>query len=674
MIQKKGPILYGQKEFEGFSGFTMLYFIIVAVSGIFIFLHIVAMFNPTAANWGFHQLAFLPIIFKVCIPLLMVLLMIPSAQMMILRILEKSDINIRMQKKSTRILIFGACVICIGIIFWLLRERFFLLGDGSLVTRIIQKGLAGDVDVAIFKNEPLSGFILLKTAQMLSSLGIFISNEFPIQFTSITFGIGSVLVLTRLVKYLAESEIDRALTFLFIITSGGIQLFFGYVEVYTPLYFGLLLYFWLAIASLRGDMSVVFPVVMYGILFTLHFGALALLPTLLYLFIQNIRQGHWSRLVISTIVMCSAAMVSLWMCGFSFDTFYNVFSKSGKHLLVFGTAQDYYKAYSLFSFAHLINLGNLQGLLSPYPLLLLVALFIWKHKVQSINNQQVFLFLIAGCSLSFIVLFNSEIGMSRDWDIFAVFNVGIIVAAANWGNYCQDNLTIKRRMVVMIFGMTLLHSASFILVNADEARAIERFNTLPDQKLWSPSARTSAYEELAIFYRSRMDADNAIKYFRKFLEVDSANSRIWGSLAHVYSLTGDRSNELRYNEKAIQVGTTNPDIYLNTGIAYAAARRYDEAIIALQKALEINPELAGAYHTMGVVYLQGKDDTHEALKNFLSAIEFNSNFADAYLGAGNCYFQLKKVAEAKLYWQKYLEISPDDANAPEIRRILQSLK
>ncbi|MDI6766270.1 MAG: hypothetical protein QME52_05550 [Bacteroidota bacterium] len=340
-------------------------------------LYLFAAFYPSSKNWGFHQLAFFPNEVKILVPILMLLFVIPSIQMSTLKFIEKGVIKFQGLSKTSKILVLIGFALIATTLFWIGRERFFLLGDGSLIARIIQRNIS---DLYLCKNEPLSGYILGSVAKNLSAMNIYLNDEFPIQLTSILFGIGAILILILLVRHLADATIDRVLLYTFILFSGGIQFFFGYVEVYTPLYFGILLFLWVAISSLRGEIHPIFPSITFGFLLLLHFGTLCLLPTLLFFYFLLFRKGKLSDVILSIFGLGITIVILMWICGYSYHVFIDHLFKGGKHILPLSGETSFWQAYSIFSVGYLINFINFQMLISPFGLLVII-LFLMKLKV-----------------------------------------------------------------------------------------------------------------------------------------------------------------------------------------------------------------------------------------------------------------------------------------------------
>ena len=124
--------------------------------------------------------------------------------------------------------------------------------------------------------------------------------------------------------------------------------------------------------------------------------------------------------------------------------------------------------------------------------------------------------------------------MSRDWDVLATYSFGLIAAAGfAWFEFIPAS-TLKIRLMILIVGISLLHMSSWVALNGNEEYSQGRFEILPDQETWGKKGLTDAYEELAIYYRDRVQLVPSVGYFRKYLDVDSGNARIWAELSHVY--------------------------------------------------------------------------------------------------------------------------------------------
>src|SRR5689334_13029504 len=101
-------------------------------------LHCYGALNPTSRNWGFHELAFFPDAVKFGIPLLMLLVLLPAVQEALLLAVRRAAARWNDLPRGGRraaILLFVAAS---ALLFWLCRERIFLLGDGALILRMVK--------------------------------------------------------------------------------------------------------------------------------------------------------------------------------------------------------------------------------------------------------------------------------------------------------------------------------------------------------------------------------------------------------------------------------------------------------------------------------------------------------------------------------------------------------
>ena len=210
----------------------------------------------------------------------MAFLLVPAVQTSILHDIEKANgiffQQTRSRKRVILLCVFGAIIVS----FWIFREGIFLLGDGALMLRDFARMSSVENIAEGFPNEPLPGLIMWKSWQLLSHWNLLPSDEFAVQWVSIACGGIAIILLYKIVRLLVRTPNEQLLMFLFLLSAGGTQLFFGYVENYAPLYTGLISFVWLSLLSLQGRAHLLFPSVMFGILFTLHLSMLCMFPAL----------------------------------------------------------------------------------------------------------------------------------------------------------------------------------------------------------------------------------------------------------------------------------------------------------------------------------------------------------------------------------------------------------
>jgi tetratricopeptide (TPR) repeat protein len=160
-------------------------------------------------------------------------------------------------------------------------------------------------------------------------------------------------------------------------------------------------------------------------------------------------------------------------------------------------------------------------------------------------------------------------------------------------------------------------------------------------------------------------------------------------------------------EKALAALPNTPLILRAIAQTYYGEKKLDEAITTLKKVVELDPNdstallllanlqlekgnleegratLAklppgsikdpGVYVNFGIILLN-KKKPEDAWTYFDQAVKIAPSDADGYYYRGLTAMQLKKKAEARADFQKYLELAPQGENAADVKEYLKSLK
>ena len=133
--------------------------------------------------------------------------------------------------------------------------------------------------------------------------------------------------------------------------------------------------------------------------------------------------------------------------------------------------------------------------------------------------------------------------------------------------------------------------------------------------------------------RSKQGFDNAIKHFERAIELDSNYADPYVGLADTFGLIS------AYN-------------FASANEAMPQAKSYAE------KAIKINPDLAGAYTSLGWVFVNYEYDWLSAESSFRKSIELNPNYATANHWFGLFLSNLGKHDEAIASVKKAAELDP----------------
>ena len=636
-------------------------------------IYLIGGFLPLPSTWGFHHLAFLPAAIRIAVALFMAALTLPVCQSLILRWIQKATGYFSSKSKTSKRVFLFALFLFAVFILWMLREKFFLLGDGSLVIRIITGQQPNTADASVFRNEPLAGYLMISISKLFSGAFPGIPDEYPIQMTVIAFALVCLFFAWKLACALVEDHTERILSYGCIVSSGTLPLLFGYVEIYMPVYCGILIFITFSLRYLNGTSPLILPAAAYGILFCLHFGSLVFLPIIGILIFHNARMSKGRDIPLAVFVVLALSVLILWYLEYPLQKFIALFSGSGKHVLFMKSSAFPAQGYGFLSVPHIINIINFliqMGIFSVGSVFLLRR---DGFKERSDGFRFLLLTLLVTAGILFVLFFRSEIGMSRDWDILAVFYSGCIVTAVWYVTRSIVDYAGRCRLLVMMGGIILLQSSSLVIVNSREEWAKTRFEVLPDETLWPRSGMLSAYEELSIYYRGRHEPQNALMYLFHYRDLDSTNPRIFRSIAHLYSLLNDRLSEINYLRQALELIPYDWALCVKLGSAYGTVGNHDKSLLYLQRAYALQPMSPLVNFSLGMAIVNSSNDCINGSKYFHRALALDSSYLEAYVGLADCAVRTNDTASARAYKAKYLKLKPAGTPSPEIRRMLNGV-
>ncbi len=652
-----------------------LHLVLSALVVVIAALHTYAAFFPSGITWGFHHLGFLSLPWKICIPLLMLGILHPHVQTVVMKSVKAIADMTGKLSTSSKIIAGMVGLAAAGAIFWVGREATFFLGDGIFAQRSLTNiQTAENIPVAL-QNAPLPGFITWKVYGYLLGKAVENAAQVAFQLVSVVSGVLAVGVMLFLSGTLLRDRADRvehALVFILLLVGGGVQLFFGYVENYTVTYLVLFFFFWLSLAYLSGKVALWLPSMFFGLLFASHFGMVYLMPALLLLYFHAWKKKKVNDVVIAVGVMLVATYAVLLWCGYSPQTVEGIFMKEGGgHRVPLFEKSTGWHAYTLFSPWHFVDIKNLYILLSPFPVVF-AFLLIPKYRA-SLNMRNIpFLFLLSTAlfSLAFTFGFNFDIGMSRDWDLLAPYNLGLILAGVFTILHYVEEEALRRKILLVACWVTMLGTLPWILVNAQVESSLARFNTLRDERLWGAAALIYADEDLGGYHRDRKDYAKAIEYYREGLAIDSTNSRRWLVIANAYQMNGENDLAIHALDKAVQLGTRSLQTHAQLGQMYSQRGEFEKAVAVWKKALEQDQSQAAFSYYIGATLSEHLGKPEEGLTYLLKANEAFPNTPEMLYALGATYNALGEKEKMRENWGKLLQVAPNHPEAERINKIL----
>ena len=323
----------------------------------------------------------------------------------------------------------GFAVLC-GLPFFVFRIRHLLWGDAKLLVVALDE----PYHLTYVWQAPLDVFIHAK-AWALGHAVFGWPDPRPVYWVlSALAGVAFVWILLELAWWLGRNRTERLLLAGLALTLGLMQLFFGYVENYSLMTVGLLLYIWLALRVLRGEIGLIWPATALAVTHAVHPSTVFLAPTLVYLAWLTLRtaapdqrgrqtvRALWAIAAPYAIVFIGVVAL-MTAGGHGLDALLGVDFPGGgdrRWFVPLFKVTTEWQHYTMFSLGHLVDIINQQVLTAPvvWPSLLLGAGFAWKRWPR---EEPIFRFLLALtlCYLLLILTWNADYGGQKDWDLFS---------------------------------------------------------------------------------------------------------------------------------------------------------------------------------------------------------------------------------------------------------------
>ncbi|HEX7139572.1 MAG TPA: tetratricopeptide repeat protein, partial [Vicinamibacterales bacterium] len=240
---------------------------------------------------------------------------------------------------------------------------------------------------------------------------------------------------------------------------------------------------------------------------------------------------------------------------------------------------------------------------------------------------------------------------------------------------------------------------AFVAGRASEAEVIYRqiIDRRPDMAI--------AYRHLAFLLARRGDLPGAIELLRRAVNAGVTDRRVVTLLGEYLADSGHISQAIEMLEPLSNAPDADADVLNTLGIAYAQAGREDAARRVFERVLAINPGSSVPLENLGILALQRGDapsarkrfeeavaadprssgahsglgaalqklgDRDRAIEEWKTAVQLDGANLDALYNAGTALAANQRVADARPYLERFLQIAPlsRDADRREVARLL----
>jgi len=511
-------------------------------------------------------------------------------------------------------------------VFALLRARTQFLGDGA----VWLSGLQANVVTA--KSEPLSAALWLGAASLLRAWGV------PIEATTLAFfpilcGLAAAAFAWGIAHELTPQKHGTKTALALLLTLGTTQLFCGYIESYPPVAMFVFAFLWLGLRRIRGDGPAFLLPVAFALCVASHFATAVLAPSFLLLALRG-PEPRAQRFALAA-AGPALAIALLLLLGSSPAEWLHSLGTASRGADVGNLSTIAVKpAYGILSTDHLVDFLNAVLLILPIPLLLLITRLAERRgHLTPLSPDTRFLALAAIPGVALAALLRLPLPPAQDWDLTAILLLPAAVFAIRAGRSFYAAPGPRRRNVGLV---TLAVGAilPFLLVNANEAAAIRRFETI-----LAPEAKITSF---------------ARAY---------GNYALWSH----FSGRGDPARAHPYAIRALDSERGNPRYWTNVGLDLYQMKRYDEALPYLVEGAKRGPNLWVSRYDLGLC-LSEKERYAEAADEFGIAARIGGGRPEVLHNLGIALFRSGRPDSAVAIWEDVSRRWPAYARALQARQ------
>jgi tetratricopeptide (TPR) repeat protein len=203
-----------------------------------------------------------------------------------------------------------------------------------------------------------------------------------------------------------------------------------------------------------------------------------------------------------------------------------------------------------------------------------------------------------------------------------------------------------------VYSMSREHSAA-----VRHLREALRYASEPEEIADIKRSMTAEYIEMERF-------DEAIEILKEALAEEPDNEMVLHDLDYCYGQTGRHKEAIHLFEQFVDNHPYNFGAWFSLGNAYLADDQLEEAVKAFDFCLTIEENFSPALFNMANALIQ-LGHYRDAIENLNAVMEFEKEFPDPeiFCLVGECYEKLEEYLAAHDYYNKALEIMPDNSDA-----------
>ena len=253
---------------------------------------------------------------------------------------------------------------------------------------------------------------------------------------------------------------------------------------------------------------------------------------------------------------------------------------------------------------------------------------------------------------------------------------GLVQAYQEMGEY-EAAIDTYHKFIAIHPNNPVLHSqiANLYFMKGDYERAVSYYQSAlllgPKNEGASEIAQTLGF----LLQHFVENEDAAVLSFLTAYVIDTINPDIYVGLGAAFYEKEDYENALKVYRRAIELQPTNAKIHCNLGFLLWGLGDLTEAIKEYELSIKYAPDYAIAHNNLGVIYLDDLAQIQKASECFKAALDFDPNYALAHYNYARCLAIRGEKIEAAKYYRAALDInaSTNEMDPVEIQDRLNGL-
>lgn len=186
----------------------------------------------------------------------------------------------------------------------------------------------------------------------------------------------------------------------------------------------------------------------------------------------------------------------------------------------------------------------------------------------------------------------------------------------------------------------------------------------------------NAHYNLGTLYEKKNLTDKALAEYKTELRINPNQTQTQNAISRLeqQKTPEGKGESIEELTKLIAESPNNAELHLRLGVAYGLKEQTEPAIDEFKKAVELDDSLMLAHFNLANAYTV-RNMFAEAAEEYKKVVEIKPDFAQAFLNLGVIFrYKLPNKAEAIKYWQKYVDLNPEDQQLETIRQELEKMK